>query len=68
MDPQHLIGLIQSDPRTYRLDGQSILRFKADMSEAEDRIEQVRKLLAVLSGQGQAAKATQRKPAKKDRR
>ncbi|MEM9385801.1 MAG: transcription-repair coupling factor [Pseudomonadota bacterium] len=54
VDPAQLIGLIQSDPHTFRLDGQSILRFKADMADVEDRIEQVRTLLSAL-GAGTAA-------------
>ncbi|MEO0974588.1 MAG: TRCF domain-containing protein, partial [Pseudomonadota bacterium] len=57
VDPGHLIKLIQSDPRSYRLDGQSILRFKAPMSDVQDRLAQVRKLLDALGGSAAPADA-----------
>jgi transcription-repair coupling factor (superfamily II helicase) len=52
VDPARLIALIQSDPRTYRLDGQTTLRFRIDMPEVDDRIRGVRKLLDDLAGAG----------------
>ena len=48
VDPAKLIALIQSDSRSYRLDGQTMLRFKADMADMQERIDRVRHLLAAL--------------------
>jgi transcription-repair coupling factor (superfamily II helicase) len=52
VDPGRLIGLLQSDPRRYRLDGQTTLRFKADMPTSADRVRVVRELLDQLAGTG----------------
>ncbi|MEW7977279.1 MAG: transcription-repair coupling factor [Candidatus Sedimenticola endophacoides] len=50
IDPTHIIRLIQSRPREYRLDGEQRLRFNRPMERRETRIEQVSQLLDELCG------------------
>ncbi|MEW7983398.1 MAG: transcription-repair coupling factor [gamma proteobacterium symbiont of Phacoides pectinatus] len=50
IDPTHIIRLIQSRPREYRLDGEQRLRFSRPMEQRETRIEQVSQLLDELCG------------------
>ncbi len=50
IDPVHLIRLIQSRPREFKLDGSNRLRFYQDFSDRGQRIEQVSNLLDLISG------------------
>ncbi len=50
IDPMHLIQLIQSRPREFKLDGSNRLRFYKDLSDRNRRIEQVTNLLDLISG------------------
>jgi transcription-repair coupling factor (superfamily II helicase) len=50
IEPQTLIGLLQSDPQTYRFDGERTLRFNAPMAEPALRFKFVRDLLTALAG------------------
>ncbi|MEQ9885542.1 transcription-repair coupling factor [Pectobacterium zantedeschiae] len=45
VDPSHLIGLLQRDPGTYRLDGPTRLKFTKDLSDRPRRIEFIGSLL-----------------------
>ncbi|KHN50663.1 transcription-repair coupling factor [Pectobacterium fontis] len=45
VDPSHLIGLLQRDPGTYRLDGPTRLKFMKDLSDRPKRIEFIGSLL-----------------------
>lgn len=45
VDPSHLIGLLQRDPGTYRLDGPTRLKFMKDLSDRPQRIEFIGSLL-----------------------
>lgn len=49
IDPITLVKLVQSQPRNYRLDGATYLRFYANMENAEDRILQTHKTLELLA-------------------
>ena len=49
LNTQRLIELIQRQPDIYKLDGQERLRFKADLSELEDRLRFVEDLLGRLA-------------------
>jgi transcription-repair coupling factor (superfamily II helicase) len=44
-----LIGLIQSQAQTYKLDGQDKLRFKQALTDSETRIREIETLLATLA-------------------
>ena len=48
IDPAALIRLVQSDPETWRLEGQERLRFRAALEEPEERVHFVRDLLRQL--------------------
>ncbi len=50
IDPMHLIRLIQSRPKEFKLDGSNKLRFYKDFSDRNRRIEQVSSLLDLISG------------------
>ncbi len=49
VDPSFLIGLLQSAPQTYRLDGPSKLKFILDLSDRMARIEFLKNLLTEFS-------------------
>ncbi|MCB1789711.1 MAG: transcription-repair coupling factor [Gammaproteobacteria bacterium] len=49
-DPLRLITLIQTQPKAFKLDGSTRLRFFADLSEPSERVEQVRGILDQLLG------------------
>ncbi|MDY4325070.1 transcription-repair coupling factor [Pectobacterium brasiliense] len=49
VDPSHLIGLLQRDPGTYRLDGPSRLKFMKDLSDRPQRIEFIGSLLGNMA-------------------
>ncbi|WP_181374904.1 transcription-repair coupling factor [Pectobacterium parmentieri] len=49
VDPSHLIGLLQRDPGTYRLDGPTRLKFMKDLSDRPQRIEFVGTLLGNMA-------------------
>ena len=49
VDPARIVTLIQSDPRTYRLDGSDKLRFASSMPEGTERIATVTTLLDNLT-------------------
>ena len=50
IDPMHLIRLIQSRPKEFKLDGSNKLRFYKDLSDRNKRIEQVASLLDQITG------------------
>jgi len=50
IDPMHLIKLIQSRPKEFKLDGNNKLRFYKDLSDRNKRIEQVASLLDQITG------------------
>ncbi len=50
IDPAHLIHLIQTRPRQFKLDGSDKLRFFADLEDPELRVAGTRKVLEVLAG------------------
>ncbi len=49
VDPAHLIGLLQRDPRVYRLDGPTRLKFIKDLSERPQRIDFIAGLLTDMA-------------------
>ncbi|WP_180999202.1 transcription-repair coupling factor [Pectobacterium odoriferum] len=49
VDPSHLIGLLQRDPDTYRLDGPARLKFMKDLSDRPQRIEFIGSLLGNMA-------------------
>jgi transcription-repair coupling factor (superfamily II helicase) len=51
LDPAHLIGLIQSRPAEYRLDGSTTLRFTLDLEDPQARLTAMEHLLGLLSGE-----------------
>ncbi len=50
IDPAHLIRLIQTRPREFKLDGSDRIRFFRDMSERDRRIDQIDAILDEISG------------------
>ena len=50
IDPAHLIKLIQTRPKEFKLDGSDKLRFFLDLSDRTKRIEQVSNLLDRIAG------------------
>ena len=50
IDPAHLIRLIQTRPKQFKLDGNDKLRFFADLKDAESRVAETRKVIEVLAG------------------
>jgi len=50
IDPMHLIRLIQSRPKEFKLDGSNKLKFYKDLSDRNKRIEQVTSLLDQIAG------------------
>ncbi len=50
LDPAHLIRLIQTRPKEFKLDGADKLRFFRDLSDPAQRVGQVRGVLRELSG------------------
>ena len=48
INPEALIALVQSDPETFRLEGQEWLKFRTDLSEPEHRIDFLRDLIRRL--------------------
>jgi len=49
IDPSVVIRLIQTQAKTYKLDGQDKLRFTMDLADREQRFEEVEKLLELLA-------------------
>jgi transcription-repair coupling factor (superfamily II helicase) len=49
IDPGAIIRLLQSAPRTYRLDGPNRLRILAEMPDPESRVKTIAKLFDTLS-------------------
>ncbi|GKV84079.1 transcription-repair coupling factor [Pectobacterium atrosepticum] len=49
VDPSHLIGLLQRDPSTFRLDGPTRLKFMKDLSNRPQRIEFIGSLLGNMA-------------------
>ena len=49
IDPANLIRLIQTRPQEYRLDGSERLRFFADLSDPQTRVQKVRQIVGRLS-------------------
>ncbi len=52
IDPMHLIRLIQSQPKAYKLDGGDKLRFFGDLSDPATRIREVAAIVARVTGGG----------------
>jgi len=50
IDPAHLIKLIQTRPREFKLDGPDKLRFTRDLLNPQTRIDQVQRVLHALTG------------------
>ncbi len=50
IDPAHLIRLIQTRPKEFKLDGSDKLRFFMDLSDRAQRIEQISTLLERMAG------------------
>ena len=50
IDPSRLIGLIQADPRAFKLDGKDKLLFFRDMPDPAKRIQQVGDLIRRITG------------------
>ncbi|PZQ10010.1 MAG: transcription-repair coupling factor [Rhodanobacter denitrificans] len=50
LDPLTVIGLIQSQPRVFALDGQDKLRIKLELPGAAERVRTANELLAMLRG------------------
>ena len=50
IDPAHLIKLIQSRPKEFKLDGGDKLRFIRDLADPQSRIDQVQRVLHALTG------------------
>ncbi|HEX7340857.1 MAG TPA: transcription-repair coupling factor [Rhodanobacteraceae bacterium] len=48
IDPRKLIELIQTQPRTYRLEGQTKLRIQRELETADERLSAARELLMLL--------------------
>ena len=48
VDPMNLINLIQTKPDTYKLAGPNALKLQASMLNAEQRFENIHKLLELL--------------------
>ncbi|SDI84788.1 transcription-repair coupling factor [Ferrimonas sediminum] len=46
--PETLIGLLQSDPGRYRMDGPTKLRYQGDLQDAASRLDAVEQLLKLL--------------------
>lgn len=51
IDPLNIVKLVQSEPKHYKMEGADKLQFIFDMSNYDDRIEQVNHLLNILSQQ-----------------
>ena len=51
IDPLRIIHLIQTQPQTYKLDGQERLKFYANLDSLEKKTGFVERLLGELSGQ-----------------
>jgi transcription-repair coupling factor (superfamily II helicase) len=49
VDPMSVVALIQQQPKSYRLEGQDVLRLTASLPEAANRFEAVETLLGRLS-------------------
>ncbi|HET6631856.1 MAG TPA: transcription-repair coupling factor [Rhodanobacteraceae bacterium] len=50
VEPATIIGLIQTQPRVYQLDGQDKLRVRMDLPQIADRLRAAEQLLAALGG------------------
>jgi transcription-repair coupling factor (superfamily II helicase) len=57
VDPGAILRLLQSAPRTYRLDGPNRVRILGDMPEVEARIKAIRRFLDALAPEAKAAAA-----------
>ena len=68
VDPLTIVDLVQQDPRRYRLDGGTRLRFTAQTTEAEARIECVERLVSTLANPAERAKGQDARPGKPARR
>ncbi len=50
IDPAHLIKLIQTRPKEFKLDGGDKLRFTRDLTDPQSRIDQIQRVLHTLTG------------------
>ncbi|WJY16721.1 transcription-repair coupling factor [Pectobacteriaceae bacterium CE90] len=49
VDPTHLIGLLQREPKVYRLDGPARLKFVKDLTDRQQRLEFIDNLLGNMA-------------------
>jgi transcription-repair coupling factor (superfamily II helicase) len=54
VEPLTIVKLVQTQPRQYRLEGATHLKFFADMENAEERIQQTQRVLDILKGRNHA--------------
>ena len=52
IDPTSVITLLQSEPRTFRLDGPERIRVTKDMLDADARLEMISSVLTTLKPEG----------------
>jgi transcription-repair coupling factor (superfamily II helicase) len=55
VDPMSLIRRMQSDPETFRLEGETVFRVRADLDDAVVRVQAVERLLAELAAESAPA-------------
>ncbi len=55
IDPGAILRLLQSAPRTYRLDGPNRIRILGDMPDVETRIQAIRRFLDALAPETRTA-------------
>ena len=55
VDPGIILRLLQSAPKTYKLDGPNRLRILGDMPEVEPRITAIRRFLEALTPEAKVA-------------
>jgi len=61
IDPLNIVKLVQSEPKHYKMEGANKLQFIFDMSDYDDRIEQVNTLLNLLSKANENHSSSQNK-------
>jgi transcription-repair coupling factor (superfamily II helicase) len=52
VDPMAIISLVQSQPKSYRMDGPDTLRLTLELPSPEERLHAVRGLVALLAPAG----------------
>jgi transcription-repair coupling factor (superfamily II helicase) len=54
VDPMSLIRRVQQDPETYRLEGETVFRMRAELEDPSERIAAVEELLAEFAAEAAA--------------